>query len=210
MCLKCDMNRQMVQPGEMVDVNPDGLPDPSRTAEMWEGVIDGVRRYFDIYKIKQWLLRCPVPPDRLRQFDVAEMWHSQVCRAQLVAEHIDHVTFDEPVLIGTLFNSHGDVTGHVMDGQHRVAKAFRLKIKTLPAIQLSVEATEAAEVPEDLYVMSEITRELVESGAVIKFLANGTPVICGGKCPQPKPGDSPARVRMLRAIAGGPAVVNLS
>ena len=96
---------------------------------IWE-----VERLWDLAK------DLPVKRVRLDQLDDLDRvgWHGQtqhygrltMCEVAEHARRIQEATFDHPIILSA--------EGHLLDGFHRVAKAYLLGMTEIPAVQLEV------------------------------------------------------------------------
>ena len=104
------------------DVQEDGATLAWEVERLWEITKDFPVRRFALNTIGDF--------DRVTWFDGKH--HSPTCRA--VAEHarkIAEASFEYPIILSA--------RGHVLDGMHRVAKAWLLGLDTIEAVQFEVD-----------------------------------------------------------------------
>jgi hypothetical protein len=129
----------------------DTIPDATMScAKTYSDVCtDGLMNVWKIERIWKLARSLPikrVPLDQITDFNLVTWFNSRyqpTCRA--VAEHakrIEQVSFEHPIVLSA--------AGHVMDGMHRVAKAWILGMEDINAVQFDKDPEPDERVPPNL------------------------------------------------------------
>lgn len=189
MCQKCEANANIAA---------------GYTSEVWTGFFDGQKRWYDMSRAKRTLAAAGgVPESRLVEIDVDELWHAQVSHWEFDPERLPHVDLAEPLILGaTETTPAGDVLS-LMDGIHRVARAYVERVPTLKAIQLSLAFTADIRIPDEAAVLEELATEIVLTGGSVVGLPGGQILLAGGQVAPLAANDHPLRAVYLSHLAAG-------
>jgi len=87
-----------------------------------------------------------------------------VLRISVNAEHLDHVSMEEPIILVPKPKRLGD-NEMVIDGHHRIARAIRDGIKTLKYVLLTAEEMNSILYPKDMRDDSRETKAVLRKRA---------------------------------------------
>jgi hypothetical protein len=205
MCIKCD------QRAELIKMLGEGKAEHVGTT--WSGKVACYpeKVWFDVSAAKKTLAACPpIPPELYDRVSVKMLWDTQVSKSEVVAEHLDHVDTTDPVLLVT---THRDaLTGEdwvtLIDGNHRVARAYRDGVEYLSAIRLGIAFSRAIMIPPARAVLDELLTEILNTGGKSDITEAGLVIAGGNPAPQTAD-DHPLRAEYLAAFRNNVVVLQL-
>lgn len=182
--------------------------------ERWSGVVtrDGVAepRWYDVSRAKNALAAAGARPEHAEPFSVPMLWYAQIRHSYIVESHLPHVDHDAPILLVT---THVDPTRGdcitLVDGIHRVARAYRAGEPTVRGFKFSLAFSDTLIVEPRVAILDELIAEAVASGAKI-VTVDGVPCVSGGRLRDSTPDDHPLRAEMVAEFRRGPTVVNVN
>lgn len=181
-----------------------------RYGETWSGVVNGERVWYDVSAARS-IIGAAVraaregrtEPAATQEFSVSDLWEHQVKTAYVVAEHLAHVDTAEPVIMAV---THVEPEGEylsLIDGTHRLARAYFEKRPTIAAYRLSYAFSKTLKIDSEAAVTSEIVTEALASGATVEAVADGF-VIRGGSLRPSTADDHPLRAVLLERLRAEP------
>lgn len=87
---------------------------------------------------------------RVEAVAVGPLYENQVAHNELDAGHLDHVDLESPIIMALRDVGEPDLYAYLIDGNHRVARAHRDGIPTLPAYWLEPHETQKILIPPDV------------------------------------------------------------
>jgi len=178
--------------------------------ETWSGRIEpsGEKVWYNVSRAKEILAACPVPANFLADVSVRQLWEMQVSKSHVEAAHLEHVDMSDPVLLATTAVDGPNDYITLIDGNHRVARAFRDGIETLKAVKFSKAFSQTLLIDPREAVLNELLVEILATGGRVDSV-DGVFVVTGGNPAPQTLDDHPLRLGFLSAIRSGPAVFNL-
>jgi hypothetical protein len=178
--------------------------------ETWSGRVDAFPQkvWYNVTLAKTVMAAVPVPYELLQDISVAMMWECQVSKSEVHAEHLDHVDTTDPILLVT---THTDPRGDwvtLIDGNHRVARAYRDGVEFIKGITLSEDFSRRIMLDPREAVFDELITELLATGGKVD-VTDAAVIIAGGNPAPSTPDDHPYREELIRVIRGGPALFPL-
>ncbi len=201
MCFKCAKRL------EVIAASASGKP----YGETWSGKVDAYpeKVWYNVGLAKKVLAACPaVPVELLEDISVPMMWECQVSKSEVVREHLDHVNTSDPILLVT---THNDPRGDwvtLIDGNHRVARAYRDGVPTIKGVRLGYDFSRSLLMDPRECVFDELVNELLATGGKVD-VTDAAVIISGGNPAPSTDDDHPYRETLLKTIRGGPALFPL-
>lgn len=178
--------------------------------ERWSGVVNTEHRWYDVSRAKNTLEANRVGREHCQRFAVAPLWEAQIRDSYIVEEHLPHTDPDAPILLVTTHVDplHGDCIT-LIDGIHRIARAFREGRATVVGFKFSLAFSNTLLVEPRQAILDELIAEACATGAKITEV-NGVPCVSGGTLRDATPDDHPLRAAMVAEFRRGPTLVNVN